>query len=104
MRTARPTTGPAHAFLKLRHGSPDVLLPCFCLFDDSDPTNPFVPREWCYIFPCRQRVCIRFKRLTQIIGQIMNYASRDRLFRHVSLSDLMTSASFRARGPDEIPL
>ena len=75
MRAARPTTRSAHAFLKLCHRSPDVVLSRLGLLDDSDPTNPLVPRERCNVLPYHQRLGVRYQSFFRISRQIMDHTT-----------------------------
>jgi hypothetical protein len=51
VRTAWPTTRPAHSFFELRAYPINVLPPGFRFLDGDDPADPFVACEWRNVLP-----------------------------------------------------
>ena len=51
MRTAGPTTGPAHSAFKLRKGFLDTDISRFRFFAGYNPANPLIARERSNVFP-----------------------------------------------------
>ena len=52
-----------------------MLLSRLDLLDDSDPTNPLIPRERRNVLPCRQRLGVRNQSLFHISRQIMDHTT-----------------------------
>jgi hypothetical protein len=63
----------------------NMLGPSFWLFDDSDPADPFVPREWRQTIPESHQFGHTQEHFLQILGNRMDDTGTNRSLSHATI-------------------
>ena len=92
MITASETTRSSFPLCKLSTRSFDPMPPRLQFFWRSDPTNPFIPREWGDLLPCRMSRRISSERYTKILRRSMYRWPGHVLFHGMSITKICSPA------------